>query len=98
MKTKNNSAVGAKRLVSAATAEEEIPLAAVMLTNYAERYVLRSSSIGGYLSVNSVDQQIERRASPEDAWIFHTHDGAVTHARWIGEVHGETPDVVKLTR
>lgn len=82
----------------AATAEEEIPLAAVMLTNYAERYVLRSSSIGGYLSVNSVDQQIERKASPDDAWIFHTHDGAVTHARWIGEVHGETPDVVKLTR
>ena len=52
MKNKNNSAVGAKRLVSAATAEEEIPLSAVMLTNYAERYVLRSSSIGGYLSVN----------------------------------------------
>ena len=69
-----------------------------MLTNYAERYVLRSSAIGGCLSVNSVDQQIERRASPEDAWIFHTHDGAVTHARWIGEVHGETPDVVKLNR
>ena len=68
-----------------------------MLTNYAERYVLRSSSIGGYLSVNSVDQQIERKASPDDAWIFHTHDGAVTHARWIGEVHGKTPDVVKLT-
>ena len=95
---KNNSAVGAKRLVSAATAEEEIPLAAVMLTNYVERYVLRSSSIGGYLSVNSVDQQIERKASPDYAWIFHTHDGAVTHARWIGEVHGETPDLVKLTR
>ena len=67
-----------------------------MLTNYAERYVLRSSSIGGYLSVNSADQQIERKASPEDAWMFHTHDGAVTHARWIGEIHGETPDVVKL--
>jgi len=50
------------------------------------------------LSVNSVDQQIERKASPDDAWIFHTHDGAVTHARWIGEVHGETPDLVKLTR
>ena len=83
--------------MSAATAEEEIPLAAVILANYAERYVLHSSSIGGYLSVNSVDQQIERRAFPEDAWIFHTHDGAVTHAHWIGEVHGETPDVVKLT-
>ena len=97
MKTKK-SVVEAKRFLSAATAKEEIPLAALMLTNYAERYVLRSSSIGGYLSVNSVDQQIERRASPEDAWIFHTHDGAVTHARWIGAVHGETPDVVKLTR
>ena len=60
--------------------------------------MLRSSSIGGYLSLNSAYQQIERKASPDDAWIFHTHDGAVTHARWIGEVHGETPDVVKLTR
>ena len=29
-----------------------------MLSNYAERYVLRSSSNGGYLSVNSADQQI----------------------------------------
>ena len=35
-----------------------------MLTNYAERYVLRSSSIGGYLSVNSADQQIERKHHP----------------------------------
>ena len=67
-----------------------------MLTNYSERYVLRSTSIGGYLSVNSVDQQIERKASPNDAWIFHTHDSAVAHARWIGVVHRETPDLVKL--
>ena len=67
-----------------------------MLTKYAERYVLRSCSAGGYLGVSAVDQQIERQPSPERAWIFHTHEGAVTHARWIGEVHGETPDVVKL--
>ncbi len=67
-----------------------------MLTKYAERYVLRSSSSGGYLGVNAVDQHIERQPSLDKAWIFHTHDGAVTHARWIGEVHGETPDVVKL--
>ena len=67
-----------------------------MLTKYAERYVLRSSSVGGYLGVNALDQQIERQPSPDGAWIFHTHEGAVTHARWIGEVHGETPDVVKL--
>ena len=60
--------------------------------------MLRSSSIGGYLSVNSVDQQIERKARPDDAWMFHTHDRAVTHARLIGEIHGETPDVVKLNR
>ena len=69
-----------------------------MLTNYAERYVLRSSSIGGYLSVNSADQQIERKASPDDALMFHTHAGAVTHAPWIGEIHRGTPDVVKLNR
>jgi len=67
-----------------------------MLTKYAERYVLRSCSAGSYLGVNAVDQRIERQTSPDDAWIFHTHEGAVNHARWIGEVHGETPDVVKL--
>ena len=67
-----------------------------MFTKYAERYVLISSSAGGYLSINANDHQIERQSSPNDAWIFHTHEGAVTHARWIGEVHGETPDVVKL--
>ena len=67
-----------------------------MFTKYAERYVLLSSSAGGYLGINANDHQIERQISPDDAWIFHTHEGAVTHARWIGEVHGETPDVVKL--
>ena len=67
-----------------------------MLTRYVERYVLRSCSAGGYLGVNAADQQIERQQSPDRAWIFHTHEGAVTHARWIGEVLGETPDVVKL--
>ena len=67
-----------------------------MFTKYAERYVLRSNSIGGYLGINAKDQQIERQNCPNDAWVFHTHEGAVTHARWIGEVHGETPDVERL--
>ena len=55
-----------------------------MLTKYAERYVLRSCSAGGYFGVNSVDQRIERQSSLDKAWIFHPHDGAVNHARWIG--------------
>ena len=67
-----------------------------MFTKHAERYVLRSCSEGGYLSINAVNQRIESQPSLDKAWIFHTHEGAVTHARWIGEVHGETPDVVKL--
>ena len=45
---------------------------------------------GRYLGVNSQSQVIETLDSPSDAWIFHTHDGAVRHARWIGEVHGST--------
>ena len=69
-----------------------------MLTNYAERYVLRSCLEGGYLGVNAVDQRIESHPSLDKAWIFHCHDSAVNHARWIGEVHGETPDVVKLNQ
>ena len=69
-----------------------------MFSSYAERYVLRSCSAGHYLGVNQLSQTIVSGDTPEDAWVFHTHDGAVRHARWIGEVHGETPDVVKLGR
>ena len=69
-----------------------------MLTKYAERYVLKSCSEGGYLCINAVNQRIESQASLDQAWIFHSHDGAVDHARRIGEVLGETPDVVKLNQ
>lgn len=68
-----------------------------MTTSYAERYVLRSQLSGTYLGVSQHDQLIEGVKSPDTAWTFHTHEGAVTHARWIGEVLGETPDVVRLS-
>ena len=58
--------------------------------------MLRSYSEGGYLSINAVNQRIVSQPSLEKAWIFHSHDGAVNHALSIGEVLGETPDVVKL--
>ena len=67
-----------------------------MLSKYAERYVLRSCSEGGYLSINAVNQRIESQPSLDKTWIFHSHDGALNHALSIGEVLGETPDVVKL--
>ena len=67
-----------------------------MLTKYAKRYVLRSCSEGGYLCINAVNQRIESQTSLDKAWIFHSHDGAVNHALSIGEVLGETADVVKL--
>ena len=67
-----------------------------MLTKHAKRYVLRSCSEGGCLSINAVHQRIESQPSLEKAWIFHSHDGAVDHARRIGELLGKTPDVVKL--
>ena len=67
-----------------------------MFTTHAERYVLRSCSEGGHLCINAVNQRIEGQPSLDKAWIFHSHDGAVNHALSIGEVHGETPDVVKL--
>ena len=51
-----------------------------MFTKYAERYVLRSCSEGGYLSINAVNQGIESQPSLDKAWIFHSHDGAVNHA------------------
>ena len=67
-----------------------------MLTKHAERYWLQSCSEGVYLSINEVNQRIESQPSLDKAWIFHSKDGAVDHARRIGEVLGETPDVVKL--
>ena len=67
-----------------------------MLSKNAERYVLRSCSEVGYLCINAVNQRIVSQAYLDKAWIFHSHDGAVDHARRIGEVLGETPDVVKL--
>ena len=67
-----------------------------MFTTPAQRYVLRSCSEGGYLSINAVNQRIESQPSLDQAWIFQSHESAVNHARRIGEVHGATPDVVKL--
>ena len=67
-----------------------------MLTKYAERYVLRSCSEGGYLCINAVNQRIESQPSLDKAWIFRSDDGAVNHALSIGEVLRETPDVMKL--
>ena len=43
-----------------------------------------------------MNQRIESQPSLDKAWIFHSHDGAVNHALSIGDVLGETPDVVKL--
>ena len=68
-----------------------------MFSSYAERYALKSRKAGRFLGVNSLTNEIEPSDSSDKAWVFHTHDGAVTHALWIGEVHGETPDVVRLS-
>ena len=67
-----------------------------MLSKYAERYVLRSCSEGGYLGINAVHQRIESQSSLDRAWIFHSHNRVVRNARWIREVFGEAPDLVKL--
>ena len=67
-----------------------------MPSKYADLYVLRFCSEGGYLGVNALDQRIESQPSLDRALIFHSHDRAVKHARWIREVFGETQDVVKL--
>ena len=67
-----------------------------MFTQYAERYVLRNASSGLYLGISALDQTIQTDEKVTSAWAFHTHDAAVTHARWIGQVHGEIPEVVRI--
>ena len=49
-----------------------------MFTKHAERYVLRSCSEGGYLSINAVNQRIESQPSLDKAWI----------SDWICELNG----------
>lgn len=67
------------------------------LSNVAiERFVLRCPKAGTYLGVTGLDEKIESVTSAEKAWIFRTHEGAVTHALWIGQILGVTPDVVML--
>ena len=61
-----------------------------------ERFVLRCPSDGTYLRVAGQDEHIDLVSSPEKAWVFSTHEGAVTHAIWMGEILGEIPDVVML--
>ena len=61
-----------------------------------ERFVLRCPRAGTYLRVNAHDEHIENVSSPDNAWAVHTHEGAVTHALWIGQILGVTPDVVML--
>ena len=58
--------------------------------------MLRSCLEVGYQCINAVNQRIESQPSLDKAWIFHSNDGAENHALSIGEMLGETSDVVKL--
>ena len=64
------------------------------MTNYAELFVLRTTSDGKYPGFITVDAQIHVSETPDNAWVFRTHDGAVTHALKVGEIHGKTPEVL----
>lgn len=61
-----------------------------------ERFVLRCPRAGAYLRITGQDEHIETVASPQQAWTFRTHEGAVTHALWIGQILGVTPEVEML--
>ena len=61
-----------------------------------ERYALRSSGEALFLGIAAVDQLIEPVADPCRAWVFHTHERAVSAAREIARVFGQPVDVVKL--
>ena len=61
-----------------------------------ERYVLRAETDALYFGITPIGEGIERVADPALAWIFHTHQRAVTAARQIAAVYGQPVDVVKL--
>jgi hypothetical protein len=48
-----------------------------------------------YLGI-ATNERIEPVEDPQRAWIFRTHDRAVTAAREISATFGQAVDVVKL--
>lgn len=59
-----------------------------------ERYAI--SVVDGYLSIASLDQRISTVADASQAWVFHTHERAVTTARELTRLMGRLHEVVPL--
>ena len=64
--------------------------------DHPERYALRALAEGLYLGI-ATNERIEPVEDPQRAWIFRTHDRAVTAAREIAATFGQAVDVVKLS-
>lgn len=61
-----------------------------------ERYALRVAGAGSFLAVAGADQHIQEVPQPEQAFQFHTHQGALRVAKEISAVGGRRLEVVKV--
>jgi hypothetical protein len=61
-----------------------------------ERYVLRLRDSGPFLGIEGHDEHLSEVNSPEQAYQFHSHQGALLRARDLSAVVGRAIDVVKL--
>ncbi|MEB3348813.1 MAG: hypothetical protein VKO00_02170 [Cyanobacteriota bacterium] len=61
-----------------------------------ERYALRLRDSGPFLAIEGHDQHLSEVPSPEQAYHFHSHQGALLRARDLARVVGRGIDVVKL--
>jgi hypothetical protein len=59
-----------------------------------ERCVI--SVVDGYLSIAARDQRISTVSEASKAWVFHTHEKAVTTARELARLTGRLHEVVQL--
>ena len=56
-----------------------------------ERYVIRVNN--GYLSLTGGHERISAVADVGDAWVFHTHEKALSTARELTVLMGDRHDV-----
>jgi hypothetical protein len=61
-----------------------------------ERYALRVADAGPYLALWGRDEQIREVAAAEQAYTFHTQEGALRVARELRSLSQRPVNVVKL--
>jgi hypothetical protein len=62
----------------------------------AERYAIQRLDNSAYLAVQGSDEHLSEVSSPEQAYLFHTHEAALRAAQELNNSSRGPVDVVKI--